>query len=167
MNKNVNTNNIEYVCGENNERDEAFAMNGMKDLLLRGYNSSDLPRGSAVRQSMLLACLMTQRKIRTHRNALKNNKDALAKQLLNPGILACCILLAKMRRVEKFIQQLILSGMRKNPTGSDFDEYCDKVEDVDNCKILGRTTPNTKNCQWKVPLVKTNGKKLGDECMYY
>ena len=59
VNKNVNTNNIEYVCGENNERDDAFAMNVMKDLLLRGYNSSDLPRDSAVRQSMLLACLMT------------------------------------------------------------------------------------------------------------
>ena len=81
--------------GENNERDDAFAMHVMKDLLLRGYNSSDLPRDSVVRQSILLACLMTQRKVRTYHNALKNNEDALAKQLLNTGILACCILHAK------------------------------------------------------------------------
>ena len=52
--------------------------------------------------------------------------------------------------------------MRKNPTGSDFDEYCEKVEDVVNSKILGHTPPNAKNGQWKVPLDKTNGKKLGD-----
>jgi len=114
------------------------------------------------RQSMLLGCLMTQKKVRTYRNALKNNEEAIARQLMNPGCLPLCILHAKMRKLEKFIQQVILAGMRKNSTGTKFDEYCARVEDVVNKDILGRTTPNAKNGQWRVPLDKKDVKKLGD-----
>ena len=67
-----------------------------------------------------------------------------------------------MRKLEKFIQQVILAGMRKNSTGTKFDEYCARVEDVVNKDILGRTTPNAKNGQWRVPLDKKDVKKLGD-----
>ena len=64
--------------------------------------------------------------------------------------------------MEKMIQQLILAGMRKNPTGSRFDEHCARVELAANTNILGCTACNARNGQWKVPLDKKDNKKLGD-----
>ena len=64
--------------------------------------------------------------------------------------------------IEKFIQQLILAGMRKNPTGAAFTNFCERVEAAVNNDILGRTSINAKTGQWRVPLDKKDQKKLGD-----
>jgi len=160
--KEEKTNNIEYVLGTYTERDDAFILNVTRDLLLRGYKNRDLPLDPLARQDMLLGSLMVQKRVRTITNALTNNEDALAKQIFNPGILACCILHAKMRMIEKFIQQLILAGMRKNPTGAAFTNFCERVEVAVNNDILGRTSINAKTGQWRVPLDKNDQKKLGD-----
>ena len=116
--KTTNTNNIEYIHGHNKSRDDAYILKLVSDLLLRGYSYAGLPKEPSDMQALLFRCLMTQRTVRKYRNALKNNEDALARQVLNPGVLALCILHAKMRMMEKLIQQLILAGMRKNSTGT-------------------------------------------------
>ena len=101
MEKTTNTNNIEYVLGHNKARDDACILKLASDLLLRGYSYADLPKEPSDMQALLFRCLMTQRSVRKYRNALKNNEDALARQVLNPGVLALCILHAKMRMMEK------------------------------------------------------------------
>ena len=67
-----------------------------------------------------------------------------------------------MRMVEKMIQQVILAGMRKNPNGRAFKLYCDRIANVVNTQILGRSECNSKNGQWQVPLDKNDNNKLGD-----
>ena len=64
--------------------------------------------------------------------------------------------------VEKMIQQVILAGMRKNPNGRAFKLYCDRIANVVNTQILGRSECNSKNGQWQVPLDKNDNNKLGD-----
>ena len=66
-----------------------------------------------------------------------------------------------MRMVEKLIQQLILAGMRRNPVGQRFTDFCKRVENTVNHDILGRSSCNAEIGQWRVPLDKKDTKKLG------
>ena len=64
--------------------------------------------------------------------------------------------------VKKLIQQLILAGLRRNPTGKRFTQFCLRVKDSVDNDILGRLTCNAEIGQWRVPLDKKNAKKLGN-----
>ena len=90
------------------------------------------------------------------------NEKALAKQLINPGNLPCCILHALMRMCEKLIQQLLLCGLRKNQRGKAFMDYCARVEATINEKVLARSEINMTTGQWQFPPDKKDQKKLGD-----
>ena len=69
---------------------------------------------------------------------------------------------AKMHMAEKLIQQRILAGMRRNPDGQRFTDFCKRVENTVNHDILGRSSCNAEIGQWRVPLDKKDTKKLGD-----
>ena len=154
--------NIDYVTGIDEVQDDEFYANVTEDLWLRGFKPENLPTVSADRVPILRKCLYDGIQVKRCRSALILNEDALAVQILNPGILAICILHAKMRMAEKLVQQLILAGLRKNPSGKEFEIFCKKVEITVNNDILGRAACNAEVGQWRVPLSKTDAKQLGD-----
>ena len=96
---------------------------------------------------MLWDYLHTGLKVRMYCNSLLVNEDALSKQILNLGVLPMCILHAKMCMCEKLIQQLILTGMRKNLSGLSFKAYCKRVQSTVNMDILGHTTLHAETSQ--------------------
>ena len=90
-------------------------------------------------------CFHTGLKVKMYCRSLVVHENALAKQILNRGILPMCILHAKMHMCEKLIQPLILTGLHKNSSGVSFKTYCNRVESAVNSDILGRTTCHTEN----------------------
>ena len=122
-------------------------INVTQDLLLWRYKFAYLPTDPEEKICLLRDCLYTGLKVRMFCNSLLVNGDALGKQILNPGVLPMCILHAKMRMCEKLIQQLILTGMHKNLSGSSFKAYCKKVESTVNMDILGRITLHAETGQ--------------------
>ena len=134
--------------------------NGTKDLWLQGYHK--LLDDTQDREIMLQKITHTSIQVPRCRNALILNEDALGIQLLNPGILSTCILHGNMCMGEKLIQQLILAGLYRNPTGNGFTEFCSRVEHPVNNNILRRALCNAEIIQWQSPPNKKDTKKLGD-----
>ena len=63
---------------------------------------------------------------------------------------------------EKLIQQLVLAGMRRNPVGQRFTDFCQRVENTVDHVIICRSPGNAEIRQWRVPLDKKDTKNLGD-----
>ena len=143
-------------------RDDEFMINVMSDLTTRGYDPDSLPLNHVDCVELFRSRLLLTRTVKKFCLALAINEKALACQIMNPGSLPPCILHGLMRMTEKILQQLMLAGLRKNPSGKMFSDYCKRVSSTVNAKILGRSEVNMNTGQWKVPLDKKDPKKLGE-----
>ena len=155
--------NIDFVMGKNARKDNMFIGNVTKDLIRRGYGRDKLPSSRVDKVSLLRKCLTIGAEMVMCRNALLLSEDASRTSWLCPGQCPPCILHANNRMVEKIVQQILLAGMRKNPSGQALSAFATRVEEAVNNEILKRTESRTRDmANWSFPFDKDNHGKLGD-----
>ena len=150
--------NIDFVVGNDEQRDNEFHFNVLKDLLLR-FDRAKIPRDKCERIELLRQCLHKSQEIRMGRTAFKQYEMALKTRRLDPGQCPPCVLHAHCRIVEKIVQQLLLAAMRKVTSNDDLDNLVTLVETTVNDNMLKRVTVS-KSKGWRFPL--TNDRKLDD-----
>ena len=143
-------------------RDDEFMINVTSNLITRSYDPDSLSLNRINCVELLRSRLLLGRTVKKFRLALAINEKALACQIMNLGSLLPCILHGLMRMTEKILQQLMLAGLRKNPSGKIFSDYCKREASTVNAKILGRSEVIMNTSQWKVPLDEKDPKKLGE-----
>jgi hypothetical protein len=131
----------------------------LHDLKLRGHSAVDLMQMSREdRQVLLKDGLKLGRKIRMNRNALQLEEKAAQTQLVPVERAIPCILHAKNRTAEKFLEQLLMHGLHGCCTVKDKKAFIDRVQRTINETVMGKAKFNELG-QWTIPLEKD---KLGD-----
>ena len=82
--------NIDFVVGNDEQRDNEFHFNVLKDLLLR-FDRAQIPRDKAERIQLLRQCLHKSQQIRMWRTAFRQYEMALKTRRLDPGQCPPCI----------------------------------------------------------------------------